>query len=205
MSENTPPTGEPPVAQPVASTPAPATAPPQPHIPQPNLPVPIQPGERVLLLRRRHWMYLWPTVIVNLVFGLVPAAAFLWLLDKVGLEGGVVTIIAAVYLLFFAIKLLLVWYRYHHDYWVVTNQRVIDIRRTNPLNMTVSTADLVNIQDMLIQRSGLLKTMLDYGDVVCQTAGTDADFMIGGVKDPRAVQALVDRERDRERMRIRTA
>ena len=41
--------------------------------------------------------------------------------------------------------------------------------------------------------------MLDYGDVVCQTAGTDADFTIVGVKDPRGVQALVDRERDRER------
>jgi hypothetical protein len=47
--------------------------------------------------------------------------------------------------------------------------------------------------------------MLDYGDVVCQTAGTSADFMIGGVPDPRAIQALVDRERDRERMRVRGA
>ena len=45
--------------------------------------------------------------------------------------------------------------------------------------------------------------IIDYGDVICQTAGTDADFTIVGVKDPRAVQALVDRERDRERVRIR--
>ena len=61
----------------------------------------------------------------------------------------------------------------------------------------------VKMTGMTIQRNGLLKTMLDYGDVVCQTAGTDNDFTIIGVKDPRAVQALVDRERDRERMRIR--
>ena len=105
---------------------------------------------------------------------MIPTLAFLWLLDAIGLEGSVETIIVAIYLLFFLMRLVFIWYRYHHDYWVVTNQRVIDIKRNHPLNMLVSTADLVNIQDMTIRRNGLLKTMLDYGDVVCQTAGTDA-------------------------------
>ena len=148
-------------------------------------------------------MYLWPTVALNFVVALIPTVAFLWLLDAIGLEGKVASSIAGVYIAFFLIRLALIWYRYHHDYWVITNQRVIDIKRNHPLNMQVSTADLVNIQDMTIERNGLLKTMLDYGDVVCQTAGRDADFTIVGVKDPRGVQALVDRERDRERMRSR--
>ena len=189
-----------PLAQPAAPTPETPRAQ---GIPAPNLPVPIQPGERVLLLRRKHWMYLWPTVALNAAIALIPTFAFLWLLDAIGLEGRVATIIVIVYVLFFVMRLALIWYRYHHDYWVVTNQRVIDVKRNNPLNMQVSTADLVNIQDMTISRNGLLKTMLDYGDVICQTAGTDADFIIVGVKDPRAVQALVDRERDRERLRVR--
>jgi hypothetical protein len=184
---------------PAPAAPAAATT----GIPTPDLPVPIQPGERVLLLRRRHWMYLWPSVVLNVVIAAIPTLAFVWLLDKIGLEGSVETIIIAIYLLFFLTRLAFIWYRYHHDYWVVTNQRVIDIKRNHPLHMLVSTADLVNIQDMTIRRNGLLKTMLDYGDVVCQTAGTDNDFTIVGVKDPRAVQAIVDRERDRERMRVR--
>ena len=150
-------------------------------------------------------MYLWPTIFLNIVIAVIPTLAFVWLLDAIGLEGSVETIIVAIYLLFFLMRLVFIWYRYHHDYWVVTNQRVIDVKRNHPLNMLVSTADLVNIQDMTIRRNGLLKTMLDYGDVVCQTAGTDADFTIVGVKDPRAVQAIVDRERDRERLRIRGA
>ena len=171
---------------------------------QPNLPVPVQPGERVLLLRRRHWIYLWPNIILTLLIAIVPAAAVIFLLDAIGLEGRAATIIVAVYLAFFLLRIALIWYRYHNDYWVVTNQRVIDIKRNHPFDLKVSTADLVNIQDMTIERNGLLKTMLDYGDVVCQTAGTAADFRIGGVADPRAVQALVDRERDRERMRGRS-
>lgn len=201
---NTPST---PATPPVTATPPNAAAASEPartaSVQTPNLPVPIQPGERVLLLRRKHWMYLWPTVALTAAIALIPTFAFLWLLDAIGVEGKVATIIVIVYLLFFVMRLALIWYRYHHDYWVVTNQRVIDVKRNHPLNMQISTADLVNIQDMTIDRNGLLKTMLDYGDVICQTAGTDADFKIVGVKDPRAVQALVDRERDRERLRVR--
>jgi hypothetical protein len=69
--------------------------------------------------------------------------------------------------------------------------------------MTVSTADLVNVQDMSVERKGLLATMLDFGNVVCQTASIDQDFLITGVPDPRETQAMVDRERDRERSRLR--
>ena len=217
MSDTTPPTGEPPVTPP-APTPAPTPAtPPAPDpvaetpaaprpagIEQPNLPLPVQPGERVLLLRRRHWMFLWPTILLNLLLGLIPTAAFIWLIDQIGLEGAVANIIIAIYLVFFLLRLIFVWYKYRHDYWVVTNQRVIDVKRNHPLNMQIATADLVNIQDMTIRRNGLLRTMLDYGDVVCQTAGMESDFTIAGVSDPRAVQALVDRERDRERTRIRS-
>jgi hypothetical protein len=213
MSDVTPPTGQPPVTPPPAPDPAPAAPPPvaptppvEPRaagIPQPNLPLPVQPGERVLLLRRRHWMYLWPTVLINAAIAIVPTVAFLFVLDAIGIEGRVASAIVGAYLAFFVLRLVLIWYRYQNDFWVVTNQRVIDIKRNHPLNMQISTADLVNIQDMTIRRNGLLKTMLDYGDVVCQTAGMESDFTIGGVHDPRAVQALVDRERDRERIRIR--
>jgi hypothetical protein len=198
MSDPTEPTTPP--EQPAA--PAAAEAP-RPGIPQPNLPVPVQPGERVLLLRRKHWVYLWPTVLLNAAIAIVPAIAVILLLDAVGLSGRVASAIVGAYIALFLIRLALIWYKYHHDYWVVTNQRVMDVKRNHPLNMQVATADLVNIQDMTISRNGLLKTMLDYGDVICQTAGADADFTIAGVKDPRAVQALVDRERDRERLRVR--
>ena len=208
MSDVTPPTGsqpvQPPQTPPPAAEPAPAAQPaPSPGIEQPNLPLPIQPGERVLLLKKRHWLFLWPTVLLNLALGIIPTVAFIWLIDAIGVEGAIANVIIAIYLVFFLIRLILVWYKYTHDYWVVTNQRVIDIKRNNPLNMAISTADLVNIQDMTIRRNGILRTALDYGDVVCQTAGIDSDFTIAGVSDPRAVQALVDRERDRERMRVR--
>jgi hypothetical protein len=102
---------------------------------------------------------------------------------------------------FWAVRAFLEWYRYHHDIWVITNQRLVDAYKKNPFNLRVASADLVNVQDMAVERHGILATVLNYGDVVCQTAGANESFMITGVPDPRAIQARLDRERDRERMR----
>jgi len=172
-----------------------------PEEPNVKVTVPLQSGERILMLRRKHWMYLWPLIALNVFFGVFPVLVLAKFLDLIGVDasGGVVAIIYAVWLLIFAFRCLVIWYRYHNDTWVITNQRIIDSRRKHPFDLYVATADLVNIQDMSVRRTGVLKTMLDYGDVVCQTAGKQEDFMITGIPHPREVQALVDKERVRER------
>ena len=111
-------------------------------------------------------------------------------------------IASAVWMLYWAVRMLLNWYRYHNDIWVVTNQRLIDSTRPTPFNLKLSTADLVNVQDMTVEREGVLPTMLDYGDIVCQTAADMQEFRLPGIPKPREVQLLVDRERDRERTRV---
>jgi hypothetical protein len=84
---------------------------------------------------------------------------------------------------------------------VITNQRIIDSYKKHPFNLRIATTDLVNVQDMSVERDGMLRTMLDYGDIVCQTASEMQDFRLAGIPNPVAVQALVDRERDRERLK----
>jgi hypothetical protein len=170
-----------------------------------GLPFPLQDGERVLSLCRRHWIYLWPLVALYLFLALAPvviaviicfggpgdgAWRFFWLL-------------MALYVIYWAVRLVLVWYRYQHDIWVITNQRLIDSYRSHPFALRIATADLVNVQDMSIDRNGLLRTLLDFGDIVCQTAAEMPDFRMTGIPNPRQTQALVDRERDRERLRYR--
>jgi len=170
----------------------------------PHLPFPLQDGERVLQLCRRHWVYLWPTIAVMALVALIPVVLGAILVDKAGIEGTgarIVWLILALYLAYWAIRILLNWYRYHHDIWVITNQRIIDSTKRHPFDLRISTADLVNIQDMSVERSGILRTILDYGDILCQTAAEMQAFRLAGIPDPRAVQALVDKERDRERLR----
>jgi hypothetical protein len=175
--------------------------------PQRAFPFPLQEGEQILSLVHRHWIYLWPLILGHVIAAIVPVVLLALLLNELGGLDGTVGLVfwllAALYVLYWAVRLLLTWYRYRNDIWVITNQRLIDSYRRHPFDLRISTADLVNVQDMAVQRNGILQTMLDYGNIVCQTASEMQDFKLTGVPHPRSTQALVDRERDRERMRQR--
>jgi hypothetical protein len=165
----------------------------------------MQGGETILQLVRRHWFFLWPRTILWSLYALVPVIVLSIVLSKIGILGDLGIfwwIVVLVWLLYWAVRLALNYYRYHNDIWVITNQRLIDSYKSNPFNLRVDTADLVNMQDIGVHRSGLFATTLHFGDVVCETAGADhVPFTISGVPNPEAIQILIDKERDRERQR----
>jgi membrane protein YdbS with pleckstrin-like domain len=154
-------------------------------------------------------MHLWPRTILYVLYAIAPPAIVAFILSKTdsydGMAATIFMIVSAVWILYWGIRALLNWYRYHNDTWTITNQRIVDCFRTTPFNLRISTADLVNIQDMSVDRHGPLQTMLNYGDVVCETAGAGGNrrFVLAGIPAPQDVQLLVDKERDRERSRGR--
>lgn len=184
------------------------TASPAPHeVRAVRLPFPLQDGERILSLQRRHWWFLWPMTLLLSVLAVVPLVVVWVVLDAIGIRddlGILWWILVVLWLLYWGFRLLLNWYQYHHDIWVITNQRLIDSLKRHPFSLRVSTADLVNVQDISVVKSGITPTILNYGSVVCETAGSgDSDFIIAGIPHPEAVQLLIDNERDRERARVR--
>ena len=120
-----------------------------------------------------------------------------------GTAGKVFWIAALVYLLYWLVRIYLNWYRYNNDIWVITNQRIIDSTKTTPITLKLSTADLVNVQDMTVSRDGIFRTLFNYGDMICQTAAEQQEFRLIGIPRPEEIQLLVDKERDRERQRVR--
>jgi hypothetical protein len=166
------------------------------------LPFKLQGGEQVIKVCRRHWWFLWPRTILWVLFAIVPVGVIWWALGATDLDDNVgqfFWIVSLVWIGFWVIRLLLNWYQYTRDVWVITNQRIVDSTQPTPFRHNMSTADLVNIQDMTIEKEGIFATMLNFGDVICQTAGAGNQFRISKVPAPDEVQHLVDQERDRER------
>ena len=165
-----------------------------------KLPFSLQASESVLKVCRRHWVYLWPNVLMLVAVAILTPLIAGWLLDKAGIDIGTpLIVIGALWVLFWLVRAYLAWYHYHHDIWVITNQRLVDAFKRNPFSLRVTSADLVNVQDISIDRSGILATTFNYGDITCQTAGTNPSFKLTGIPEPAEVQLLIDRERDRER------
>ena len=169
---------------------------------------PLQDEERVLMICRRHWLYLWPRTALMALFALVPIIVGVIMVQTDVYDGAAATVFwiaSLVWLVYWAIPMFLNWYRYNNDIWVITNQRIIDSTKTTPFNLKMSTADLVNVQDMTVQRDGILRTMFNFGDIICQTAADVQEFKLSAIPHPQEVQLLVDKERDRERTRGRGA
>jgi len=169
-----------------------------------KLPFPLQQGEELLTLARRHWLFVWPKLIGGTVVGVVPAIALRWgMLRFDWADDDIPRWIAlgatVAWLGYWTVRLYFFKYRYDNDIWVVTNQRIIDSVKKHWFHLQMSTADLVDIEDMSVLRSGLLNTLFDFGDVECQTAGAVRKFALRGIPRPREVQAMVDRLRDQSR------
>jgi hypothetical protein len=168
---------------------------------------PLQENEQVLQIIRKHWLYLWPRLVLVALFAIVPVVVAGVLISKVtdlsGMPRNAFLIVSAAYLLFWAVRGFFYWYRYNNDIWVITNQRIVDSTKRTPFSLKISTADLINVLDMTVEREGMFRTMFNYGDIVCQTAAEIQEFRLTAIPKPQDVQLLVDKERDRERTRGR--
>ncbi len=167
-----------------------------------RLPVQLQPGEEVVLLVHRHWFFLVVPLLVTLIALVVPMVVLLEIarrsdapraVDIVLTGGAVILGLAAVVRAYF------VWYAWVHDIWVITNQRLVDGQKRHWFHEEVSTADLQHVQDVALDRHGVIATLLKFGDLRVQTASEVADFMLRRIPHPQEVLATLDRTRDAAR------
>jgi hypothetical protein len=168
-----------------------------------NLPIALQPGERVVFRRRRTPVYMYAQLAAVALAALAPAGLLLWAVWALrglgGAIGGVVLAVSIVWLAVWLVYGYAIWYRHQHDEWILTDQRLIDSYKAHWFSQRVSSADLVNVQDISVHKSGLLPSLFNFGDVVCQTAGTESRFVLIAVPRPADVLSIIDRTRDAAR------
>jgi hypothetical protein len=77
--------------------------------------------------------------------------------------------------------------------WVVTNDRMVDIRQISLFARTISEVDLYQIQDVSSEVKGFFASAFNYGNVHLQTAGPVPKFIIYNVPNPDKVrQAIIE-------------
>jgi hypothetical protein len=187
-------------AQPRATSPATAELGGAKPIADVDVPFPLHDDEEVYAYLRRHWFALYPKIAGYLLLAVVPPAILVALGVELDLFDGagatVIGVIAAIWILFWLVRLFFTWYSYNNDIWVVTDQRLVDSIKKHPFSHTVASADLVNVVDTKVSVSGIFPSVLKYGDVDCETAGSSNRFCLGSIPQPAKVQALIDRLRD---------
>jgi hypothetical protein len=153
----------------------------------------LQENEKVLLRVRRHQIFFLGPVLGAGLAALVISLLLLLILNALGL------LLALPVLLIAGGYIYLRWYQHRHDEWIITNQRIVDSLKKHWFHQNLSSADLVNVQDMSVEKNGIMPTLLNYGSLICQTAGATQRFVLKQIPNPNKVLDVIDQARDAAR------
>ena len=145
-------------------------------------------GEKVFLLIRRHWIYFVVLALILLVL-LIPLVVLLvfWFTDPEqfsGPIGNLLIIFAGIYGLTLWAIALYGFVNYYLDVYIVTNERIVDIRQNGFFKRDISELHLRQVQDVDAKVEGILQTLLHFGSVFIQTAGERENFIFEDVANP---------------------
>ena len=148
-------------------------------------------GEIVAIFLHRHWFSLASRLVVILVMTILPLILY------APINGLVASYISLphITLFLYAVYFMFVWSffiytatMYFLDSWLVTNERVLNNRQHGFFNRTVSEMNLSRVQDVTVTVSGIIPTMLNFGDVLIQTAGEQEKFVFEQIPNPGLVK-----------------
>lgn len=150
-------------------------------------------GERVVMLLRRHPFTIFLKILVYVAMAALPFLAggyFTPFLYRNGL--------LSVAVFFFSVYLMLIWLAafyslamYSLDVWIVTDRRVLDTKQHGFFNRTTSELHLSRIQDISVETHGVIQTVLKFGDLHIQTAGTEERFTFLQIPHPERVRGEI--------------
>jgi len=160
--------------------------------------------EEGVIIWRKHWWVLNRGLILPVTSIFVLAT--IWLLIATSLKYPIwVNLLFALGLTgsaaWVAFKLL----DWHNDLYILTKDRVIDIEKKPFISEHRREANLGTIQDVSLVQIGLIAKMLDFGNVLLQTASKAGEFTFDKVPRPKEVQATIAERLDEFRHKKKLA
>jgi membrane protein YdbS with pleckstrin-like domain len=152
----------------------------------------LEKDEHIILEVRKHWFFWLSEISLSIVFALFPIFLFIIL----GFSGLVINM-AVIFLFLFSYSLwflaiwvvvFVFWTNQYLDLWIVTDHKIFAVEQHGLFKREVSIIHYENIQDITYDINGLISSMFKFGNLYVQTAGTETQFEIKGIKDPSLVQ-----------------
>ena len=137
-------------------------------------------NEKIQLVIRRHWFVMVGPTVFLIILLITPsiffstAPSFFPDIFNNAEAGPIIYFLFSLYILIILLFLFILWADYYLDSWILTDQRLIDIQQLGLFNRRISEMHLLNIQNVSIEVSGIVKTLLKFGDIKVETAAEGA-------------------------------
>ena len=160
----------------------------------------LEPGEHVVLQVRKHWFLFFIELLPYAILAVIPFALpkLLALAPPLAPYAESFAFSTPVARAALGVWLLVVWTgawgaftKYFLNAWVLTSQRIVNIKQRRFFSREVSSLFLSRIQDVTTDVSGILPSLLGIGNIKAQTAAEDVEFVMHGIPRPEMMRDLI--------------
>ncbi len=160
----------------------------------------LHPKEEIILTVRRHWLIFIGEISALIIAFFLPIffVVFSGYIHEAGVQylsfseiTSTLIFISAAWISVLWMIFFVIFTDYYLDVLVITNQRIIDIEQAGLFARDIATAPLENIEDIKIEILGVMATAFNFGNLHLQTAGSDKEILIRGIKNPEFVKKLI--------------
>lgn len=155
------------------------------------------PDEKIIKIIRKDGFILFKKIVLTVALAGLPALVGLLMLYNYPnwLSGNIsyplILLAVSGYALFIWLFFFFSFIDYYLDIWIITSERIIDIKQEGFFSRTVAELKLFQIQDVASELKGFFQFIFKYGDVYVQTAGEVQRFTFREVPDPEDVRNII--------------
>lgn len=146
--------------------------------------------ESVVLILRKHWQFLLPTILECIFLLLLPFILSV-IIPNLPNRGLFVFSLFLVSLLISSSLLIYRYVRWFYNVNIITDQRVIDMDFETLFSHKTTEARLEKIEDITFKQIGILSNLFDIGSIYIQTAGAKSEIEFKGIHNPKQVQDIL--------------
>lgn len=149
-----------------------------------------QKNETVLRFSRKHWISLLPHFIGFSVFILALLSFFLFVPKEAvrsifnPLTYQIIAGIAILGLTYYLHHFFIEFFNYYLQIFIITNFRVIQLDKTLYFRSDQDSVDVGEIQNIVVQKKGPVKTILNFGEIIITLSSVHATKIVACVPNP---------------------
>ncbi len=149
----------------------------------------LKEGQKTIIVERRHWFVIFSKILSFSITIIVLIGLLIFLIKYLNYPDVILGIVS-----FLMLGLIIVFHfltDYYLDIWVVTNRRSIRIELKGFFSRTIKSIHHKRVQEIKVNVKGLLPTILNYGDIRIQTAGSQTEFIFKEIPNPHNVKKVI--------------
>jgi len=160
----------------------------------------LEPGEHVVLQTRKHWFLFVAELLPYAILAIIPFALPKILplapplapyVEFFDYTNPAMRIVLGIWLLISWTGAWSAFTRYFLNAWILTSQRIVDIKQRRFFSREVSSLFLSRVQDVTTDVTGVIPSLLNIGDINVQSAGATERLYMRGIPLPGRMRDLI--------------